>query len=228
MGILSVSRCEYKYLMNQKDAVQLKSVLSEILVLDRGQPYKVRSLYFDSINNIDFHAKMGGENIRKKIRLRIYDADAMTAKLELKAKEGKYQQKKSLLVSKNDAIRLTRGEYSILLDYEEETALELYTELMCGCYRPAVLIEYDREAYIYPEFNTRITFDFHVCSSEVDLNLFSKEIPWNPVIDEQVILEVKFNEILVPVIRSVLSRFPLTNVSVSKYTNGRAILGAII
>lgn len=228
MATLSVSRCEYKYLMNYADAVRLKSVLSEILTLDRGEPYKVRSLYFDSLNNIDFHAKMGGENVRKKIRLRIYDADATTAKLELKAKEGKYQQKRSLLVSREGAIKLTEGEYGILLNYEGDTALELYSYLMNGCYRPAVLIEYDREAYMYPEFNTRITFDFHVCSSEVDLNLFSKEIPWNPVINDQVILEVKFNEILVPVIQAVLSQFSLTNVSVSKYTNGRAILGQII
>lgn len=228
MGTLFVSRCEYKYLMNYSDAVRLKSVLSEFLTLDRGAPYKVRSLYFDSVNNIDFHAKMGGEHIRKKIRLRIYDADAATAKLELKAKAGKYQQKRSLLVSRAEAIKLMGGDYGILLNYEGDTALELYSYLMNGCYRPAVLIEYDREAYMYPEFNTRITFDFHVCSSEVDLSLFSKEIPWNPVIENQVILEVKFNEVLVPVIQAVLSQFPLTNVSVSKYTNSRAILGPII
>lgn len=83
--MIAVSRRELKYMMSYTSGLKLQSELNQILQIDehanRGC-YNVRSLYFDSINNIDFFEKIDGDERRKKIRLRIYNSSQNTAKYE--------------------------------------------------------------------------------------------------------------------------------------------------
>ena len=46
-------------------------------------------------------------------------------------------------------------------------------------YRPAVIIEYDRLAFTYDLFSTRITLDSNVRSSELVLDLYQPILPWD-------------------------------------------------
>lgn len=225
--MLSVLRSELKYWISYRDSLLLQAELNKLLMPDDYSQdgfYRVKSLYFDSINQIDFTEKLDGVESRKKIRLRIYDEDAPTAKLECKQKTGALQHKESLLITRAEAMQYMEGDYSGLLERPEETAWRLYSDMTLGGYRPAVIIEYDRCAYLYGEYNTRITIDRNVRSSELCLDLFEREIPWIPTIDDQVILEVKFNEKLIEPIKRILAKYHLTNVSVSKYGSGRPIL----
>lgn len=225
--MLSVLRSELKYWISYRDSLLLQAELNKLLMTDDYSQdgfYRVKSLYFDSINQIDFTEKLDGVESRKKIRLRIYDEDAPTAKLECKQKTGALQHKESLLITRAEAMQYMEGDYSGLLERPEETAWRLYSDMTLGGYRPAVIIEYDRCAYLYGEYNTRITIDRNVRSSELCLDLFEREIPWIPTIDNQVILEVKFNEKLIEPIKRILAKYHLTNVSVSKYGSGRPIL----
>lgn len=225
--MLSVLRSELKYWISYRDSLLLQAELNELLMPDTYSQdgfYRVKSLYFDSINQIDFIEKLDGAESRKKIRMRIYDEDTETVKLECKQKTGALQHKTSLLISRAEALRYMEGDYSGLLERPEETAWRLYSDMTLGCYRPAAMIEYDRCAYLYGEYNTRITIDRHVRSSELCLDLFEREIPWIHTIDDQVILEVKFNEKLIEPIKRILAKYHLVNVSVSKYGSGRPIL----
>lgn len=221
---LQVWRNEYKYWISYPNSIYLKEDLNKLLIpdgysLDGG--YKVRSLYFDSINNIDYMQKMAGVEFRKKIRLRSYGEDTDSIKLEMKQKCGKYQKKSSLILNKQDAVHVQDGDYQVLLNQEDDTALEIYSLLKLGCYRPVTLIEYDRMAYIYPEFSTRITIDSNVRCSCTELNLFQKNVQWTPVIDQYAILEVKYNQHLLTTISNVLGKYDLVNTSVSKYGYSR-------
>ncbi|MCI6715563.1 MAG: polyphosphate polymerase domain-containing protein [Lachnospiraceae bacterium] len=225
--MLSVLRSELKYWISYRDSLLLQAELDKLLMPDEYSQdgfYRVRSLYFDSINQIDFTEKLDGVESRKKIRMRIYDEDTQTVKLECKQKTGALQHKESLLITRAEAMQYMEGDYSGLLERPEETAWRLYSDMTLGGYRPAVIIEYDRCAYLYGEYNTRITIDRNVRSSELCLDLFEREIPWIPTIDNQVILEVKFNEKLIEPIKRILAKYHLTNVSVSKYGSGRPIL----
>ena len=70
---LSIFRNEKKYLVPYMKAASIRGKLDEILVRDKHSEalgYMVRSLYFDSINNIDYKTKLAGVQKRKKIRLR--------------------------------------------------------------------------------------------------------------------------------------------------------------
>lgn len=225
--MLSVLRSELKYWISYGDSLRLQEELHKLLLPDRYSEngfYRVRSLYFDSIGQKDYVEKLDGVERRKKIRMRIYDESAATVKLECKRKTGALQQKESLLIDREDAIRIIEGDYGRLLDRPEELAWRLYCDMTLGCYRPVVIIEYDRCAYLYGEYNTRITIDRHVRSSELELDLFDNSLPWINTIEDAVILEVKFNETLIEPIRKLLAKYHLTNVAVSKYGSGRPVL----
>ena len=74
-----VLRQEKKYLMTVADASRLASRLERVMMADAhngATGYRIRSLYFDTSDDRDFHDKEDGLELRRKIRLRIYDPGA--------------------------------------------------------------------------------------------------------------------------------------------------------
>lgn len=223
---LFVGRSEKKYLMNYWDALRLQQELDLLLHRDAHSldgSYRVKSLYFDSYINEDFFEKYAGYEKRKKVRLRIYGENNLSAKLELKEKEGEYQHKTSLFVSREEAEKLIQGDYEILLNRKEEIASRFYTILRESGYKPSAVVEYQRLAYIYNNYNTRITFDSKICSDELNFELFKTNQNYHTVLENFVILEVKYNQCLVGFISSILKKYELVNLSVSKYCTSRPI-----
>lgn len=224
---LTVYRNEKKYLLSKSDSIRLQEELQMLLEPDSYSKdgfYQVRSLYFDSFYNKDFHEKFDGVQYRQKIRMRIYGTKDDTVKFEIKAKNGAYQHKSSLLMEKEDALTILDGDYGVLLDYGNETAIRLYSILTLGGYRPVSLIEYDRRAFIYPENNTRITVDTNVRTSEMELHLFEEDVPWIPVEEGTTLLEVKYDSKLYMPISKILEKYHLVNVAFSKYGSGRPVM----
>ena len=226
-NILSVYRAENKYILPEDSLSDLKFKLDKLLTRDAHskEPYLVRSLYFDSINDIDFNTKLAGTEIRKKIRIRTYDPQMNQCKLEMKQKNGDLQHKISMWITKEDAYGLMKLDYSVLMKYfdENEYAIHFYQTMMLGCYKPVVLVEYDRLAYTYPLNDTRITLDMNIRSSESNFDLFCEKPIYTPVLDGQTLLEVKYNHKLVSFISNILRRYNLTKISISKYCFGRKI-----
>lgn len=225
---LSVFRNEKKYLVPYSNAVSIKGKLEEILARDEhseAEGYMVRSLYFDSVNNIDYKTKLAGVQRRKKIRIRSYSPDAARCKLEMKEKDGDLQHKVSLWIAREDAQELSKLNYGALTKYfdESQDAVLIYTRMVMGAYRPVVLVEYDRIAYTYPVYNTRITVDMNLRSSESNLDLFSDRPVYTVLMKEEAVLEVKYNQRLVGFLADILRQYHLTQCSVSKYCMGRKI-----
>lgn len=229
--VQSVLRTEEKYLLSYPQALKLQSKLRHLLPVDAfggENGYRVRSLYFDSFHNTDYHDKSAGTYHRKKVRLRIYDERQTDAKLELKEKHGALQHKISVTISRQDAEQLCRGDYHVLLEYQTPDAMRLYTIMALNLYRPAVIIEYDRLAFTYDLFSTRITLDSNVRSSELVLDLYQPILPWDYVVNQSVILEVKYNQLLPGFLSDVLDHENLNKLSVGKYALGRRILDRYI
>ena len=109
-----VLRQEKKYAINIADGVILRGRLGTVMLQDAhngAQGYTIRSLYFDTPDDQDFHDKVDGLELRRKIRLRTYSPQSDFAMLEMKQKEGPYQRKRSLRLTREDAQRLCRGDY---------------------------------------------------------------------------------------------------------------------
>lgn len=137
----TVLRREEKYLMTLREALQCAARFEKVLTPDKFSKdgaYKIRSLYFDTADDRDFHDKLTEQNCRQKIRLRIYSPDDLHVKLELKQKENVYQKKRTLLITRADALALLEGRYSVLLNYDGPFAGEMFVLLTEGCYRPSV------------------------------------------------------------------------------------------
>lgn len=224
MEVLKTFRHEYKYRISYEEMLKLRRKLDDVLKVDRSNDgYFVRSLYFDSVDDVDYYDKLGGEICRKKIRLRIYDTDSDMVKLEMKSKYDYHQLKRSLVINKEDAKRIIDGDYEVLLNYSSDVALELYNVMRSLAYRPKIIIEYMRYAYT-SSTTTRITFDYDIkCSSNIDC-FFDKEINYNDISDKKdVVLEVKFDRFLEPYISNILASYINRYESISKYIMGRNV-----
>ena len=156
--------------------------------------------------------------------LRAYSPDAAFAMLEMKQKEGPYQKKRSLRLTREDAARLCRGDYFPLLTYKEPFAAECYGLMNCRCYRPRAIVEYRRQAYIARENHIRVTLDSQIMATESCWDVFSPRLPLYPVMDSfNMVLEVKYNGFLLSYIKSLLDQVERTELSVSKYCLARRI-----
>ena len=93
--------------------------------------------------------------------------------------------------------------------------------MILGSYRPVSMVEYERVAFLYERYNTRITFDLNIKSSECNFNLFDKNPIYQDIISNKIILEVKYNEKLMKFIKDILVPYNLNRVAVSKYCMGR-------
>lgn len=221
-----VYRQEKKYLMTLVDMGRLQGRLEPVMLQDSHNGalgYTIRSLYFDSLNDGDYLGKLDGMELRRKIRLRIYDPEADFAMLEMKQKEGSYQKKRSLRISRPDALELTAGVYDSLLHYPDPFAAECYGLMHMACYRPKTVVEYRRKAYIAKENKIRITFDHQICASEACMDLFSPKLNLYPVLDPfHVVLEVKYNGFLLSYIKTLVNMANRSELSVSKYCLARS------
>ena len=204
----------------------LSARLEQIMILDEhngARGYKIRSLYFDTIDERDYNEKLDGVELRRKLRLRIYDTKAKFAMLEMKQKEGNYQKKRSLRVSRADAQELVCGKYDSLLRYDEPFAAECYGLMHMMCYRPKTVVDYQRKAYIARENRIRITFDHDIRATETDFDIFSPDLNMYQVLDPfNGILEVKYNGFLLSYIKNAVSAANRSEISISKYCLARS------
>lgn len=225
--MIEVLRQENKFLVNTEQIARLKKRLPSVMTLDAhgGQDgYTVRSLYFDSLEDRDYHDKLDGLDCRKKIRLRTYDRAHSVIKLELKEKENGLQRKRSLLMGREETKAMLAGDYRCLLKRQEPLAMELYALMTAGCYLPRCIVEYERLAFIHPANDIRVTLDSNLRATESNLNIFARCLPTYPVQSRSTAtLEVKFNGFLFSYIKALLNMTDPLSVSNSKYCRARMI-----
>ena len=222
-----VLRQEKKYAINAADGAALYSCLGSVMHADAhngAQGYVIRSLYFDTPDDQDFRDKVDGLELRRKIRLRTYSPQSDFAMLEMKQKEGPYQRKRSLRLSREEARRLCRGDYRPLLSHGDAFAAECYGLMHCRCYRPRAVVEYRRQAFVARENHIRITLDSRITATESRWDLFDGGLAMYPVLDPfQMVLEVKYNGFLLSYIKDRLDLAERSELSVSKYCLARSV-----
>ena len=222
---IRIFRTEKKYPLS---TIQVSGLFSRLSAVMSGDPYNgtnaymVRSLYFDTIYHDDYFEKMAGIERRQKIRLRIYDVNSPTAKLEIKEKQGTNQLKRSLTVTRAEAEQIQRGDYACLLQKAEPLAEELFYFMTGKMYRPVCIVEYKRRAFVSPTNDIRITFDSEICSNEGNFSIFDKNLPTYPVYPMgETVLEVKYNGFLLSYIKDMIGTIGCHESSSSKYCMAR-------
>ena len=219
-------RHELKYFITPAEMTVLRSILTPVMQLDpngdENNEYHIRSLYFDTINDDALEEKIAGVGSRKKYRMRIYNFSDKVIKLECKSKYGDLISKQSVTIPRDLAEQLIAGDPEGLQRMRHPLFHDVYREMKTRLLRPAVIVDYVREAYIHPAEDVRITFDKQLRTGFYNHDIFNPSIPTYPVFDDQVeILEVKFNEFLPTYIQSILSGVTAQRSAISKYTHCR-------
>lgn len=222
-----VLRQEKKFLITLPQFSRYSNDLSRILKLDsysQGEGYLIRSLYFDTLDDKDYHEKEDGVELRRKIRLRNYGPNTPFTLLEMKQKQGALQKKRSLRLSNEDARKMISGDYSVLFRYEDPFAAECYSLMNMLCYRPKAVVTYLRKAFVAKENEIRVTFDHRINGTESCFDIFSDTLLENSILNPYLaVLEVKFNGFLLGYIKDMLMQCDTSELSVSKYCLGRSV-----
>ena len=216
-------RHELKYHITPAELTVLRGVLAPVMQLDpngnENNEYHIRSLYFDTINDDALEEKIAGVGSRKKYRIRIYNFSDRVIKLECKSKYGDLISKQSVSIPRELAEQLIAGDPDGLQRMRHPLFHDVYREMRTRLLRPAVIVDYVREAYIHQAEEVRITFDKQVRTGLYSVDMFNPQIPTYPVFDDPVeILEVKFDEFLPSYLQSILSGIMAQRSAVSKYT----------
>ena len=216
-------RHELKYHITPAELGVLRGVLRPLMQLDpngnENNEYHIRSLYFDTINDDALEEKIAGVGNRKKYRIRIYNFSDRVIKLECKSKYGDLISKQSVSIPRELAEQLIAGDPEGLQRMRHPLFHDVFREMRTRLLRPAVIVDYVREAYIHPAEEVRITFDKQLRTGLYARDMFNPALPTYPVFDDPVeILEVKYDEFLPSYLQSVLSGVTAQRSAVSKYT----------
>lgn len=214
-------RHENKYLINRAEKEVLKLRLRDLIKLDRNANnggYNIRSLYFDDYWNSAYDEKEQGVLMRKKYRIRIYNYGADVIHLERKKKFGAQIYKESAPLSRDEYDKILNLDFDFLRTSPHSLCREFYIECVCNVMRPRVIVDYEREPWIIDEGTVRITFDEDVRAAIGSFDIFDKNLPTLPVVDEdKIVLEVKFTEFLPKIVRNMVLPYEREYVAVSKY-----------
>ena len=216
-------RHELKYYITLGEYELLQRKLSLTMERDafakkNGGEYFIRSLYFDDRDDSAFREKLSGIDERDKFRIRIYDMRDDVIKLECKHKSNGYIKKQSIGLSRKEYEKLMSGDRLFLLNRPESFARRMYLEFAQRALKPAVIVDYTREAFVFPMEDVRVTFDKNIRTGLRSVDMFNAGIPTYPVIDDYgMVLEIKFNRFLPTYIRSLLQLEASQRSAISKY-----------
>jgi hypothetical protein len=218
---MELSRAEHKFLITIDEYLKLRFQLAQSMALDvhsdaNTSEYHLHSVYFDDQYDSRVFEKADGLEYHQKYRLRKYGNGS--TRLEYKTKIGTMTNKRSLWVDQELEQAILTRDYSVLYRYRHEELIEdLIIRMKLDDLKPMIVIDYDREAFVYPEGDVRITFDKVLTARRYDQpEVFNKKL-YEPKI---MMLEVKYTGILPDFIRAMVFQKNHQPVSFSKYFTG--------
>lgn len=214
-------RHELKYVITPIQYTMLKNRLKPFMQPDEHAGgdgnYFIRSIYFDSDRYDALNDKINGVWKRKKYRLRFYNGDSQRCMLECKAKEGSGVEKIASLVTRTQTEELLAAKIGTIMYGSDSLVKELQILMRNQRFKPVVMVDYLREAYVYPVSTLRITFDKEVAAGSVNDCLTKKRCFSNVLPYGQMVLEVKYDQFIPEYISHIISSVRPVQSAVSKY-----------
>lgn len=222
------NRFELKYLITLQQAERFKSVLRPYLIQDEhgnNGKYALTSLYYDSPDLRCYWEKDYGLRFRRKLRIRRYETDApMTEEtpvfLEIKQRVDRVTQKRRVVLSYGDALRLCNDrKLPEGFDEDRATLEEMYVFLWQYNLRPVSIVRYDRQAFMGTEYDMglRVTFDTNLTFQTHKLHIHEAASALPMISPNQVVMEIKVNERIPLWLTDLIAHHNLKMVRVSKY-----------
>ena len=184
----------------------LKATLNPDPNGDENNQYHIRSLYFDTAYDSALYDKINGTANRDKYRIRIYNFSDQMIRLECKSKFRDLISKRSVRITRDLAEQLISADPTGLESTASGLVSDTFSEMRTNLLHPVVIVDYLREAYLHPAEEVRITFDMQLRSGLNSVDMFNPYLPTVPPFDhDEIILEVKYNQVLPPYIANLLT-----------------------
>lgn len=172
-------RHEYKYLIDSKEMAVLNIRAAGILQRDSHAgsegSYFIQSLYFDDMKNSCYRENEAGTDPRSKFRIRYYNRNTESLKLEKKSKIRGMTRKESCSITREECeLFMGGGVPEISPEFSREKQM-LFGEMKVRGLMPKVIVAYDRIPFVASAGNVRVTLDSNLVSSgEVENFLLEK------------------------------------------------------
>ncbi len=215
-------RHEYKHYISPTDYWALRARLRQLMVADpnadQNGVYRIRSLYFDNYSDKVLREKLDGVNEREKFRLRFYNGNISFIRLEKKEKQTGLCCKTSAIVSLVQCRQLLAGDWSWLTSSAHPLLHEFHAKSQYLLLRPKTVVDYTREAYLYPYGNVRVTLDYQLRTGLSATDFLNPALPTvssgNP---DTYLLEVKYDNFLPQLITDIIQTNNRQATAFSKY-----------
>ena len=223
-------RNEWKYICEDGDLNLIENKLSKVLRLDphanEDGKYRIHSLYFDDAQNTCMYDNDAGLGKRFKYRIRYYNDDNSVFFLERKEKFNGLCRKESCKLTREQFENIINNNISeVFWSTDNKTLKKFCIDVQTKLFKPKVIIDYERTAYVEPITNVRITFDRNIsCSLELDKFLTEDYVHYPLQDKDKHVLEIKFDDILPGYVRQSVQQKRLVQTTFSKYYLSRAIV----
>ena len=154
--------------------------------LNFRKPFKsriVNNVYFDDFSNSSFYENSDGLLKKKKIRLRWYDDNLNSIRIEIKSKNCDYGSKKVWKIKLRDMnyeyLILLLKNYNLFLKYINKLQIEPELKYIFSCVKPVSFNNYNREYFIDFHEKVRMTIDSDLIFKNwrLGINEFSHNLP---------------------------------------------------
>jgi hypothetical protein len=217
-------RREWKHPITYMDMLVLRQRLQAVMRPDSHGAdgrYQIRSLYFDTPGDTALLEKVNGVNRREKFRIRYYNYDTSFIRLEKKSKLAGLGNKQSAPLTARQTQQIVDGDLDWMLTSEHGLIRELYSKMRTQQLQPKTIVDYTREAFVYPPGNVRVTLDYDIRTGLGCTDVLNPNCPTIPAGDGAIILEVKWDEFLPDMIRSAIQLEGRRVSAFSKYAQCR-------
>ena len=142
-------RVENKYIVTEACLRYLQSRLEGFMKYDKfhpdGEPYQIRSAYFDDMFDSYITENEDGTDNRLKYRIRVYEQDFSEIHLECKSKNRGFVKKQKEVISEADCLRYIAGD-----DVWSDTGIKqrVYAMWQLNRLRPVQIVQYERVAMV--------------------------------------------------------------------------------
>ena len=213
-------RHEIKHLITPADAVAIRRNMSAVASVDpharEDGCYRIRSLYFDDLNNTVLWEKLDGVNERRKFRIRYYNEDLSFIMLECKMKRDNVGCKLQERLTEEELRRIMAGDTAWMAVSGRPLLVTLYTEMKVKGLRPKCVVEYMRVPFVYGPGNVRVTIDWNIRTGPPGQFMDPRGLTL-PVDGNPMLLEVKWDDYLPGVIRRAAALKSRGPTAFSKY-----------
>ena len=183
--------------------------------------YHIRSLYFDNIRDQALREKTDGVNEREKFRIRLYNGDPRTLRLEKKVKRNGLGYKVAAPLTEEETRRIISGDILWMRESRRALVVELYSRMRSQGLRPATIVDYDRTPFTYAPGHVRVTVDENIRTGLRCTDILNPDCVTVPAGEPLILLEVKWDEYLPDIIRRAVQVKGRRAAAFSKYQRCR-------